>query len=512
MKIKRLLFCLALASCAPIALAQAPAVQGAAPAAKPQSAQAKPTAPLPSQADIERIVDLATLQRLAAGFGKTGDMQRLTWVYERLSTLFPNSGDYKFALAVLHAQKGEKTETYDLLMRLKQQGFGYDIKEDKRFAKVSDTKLWTYVVDNLKANLATFGEGKVAFELPKGDTLYESLAWDAKRSRLLVGSARDGSIQIVDAKGKLTPFIKADAQTGLWSVYGLAADAERDLLYVASTSSTYFKGFKQDDFGKAAVFKFQLSSGKLLERYAVTGEGVHTLSTITVGKGGQMFAADGLRNRIYTIDGNQLKLVVSDPNLHSVRGLAVSDDGKLLFFADYQLGLFGVHLATGKGFAVGYNVESLVLGGIDGLYWYDGTLVVVENGMRPQRVMRLSLSPDGRSISKVMPLDVANAAFSLPTYGAVAGEKLYFIANSQKGLYGQYGTVKDGAELKPVRVFESNLRFAWNEAGINTARVPVRQAPFSEGKQLMQTPPSLTDPSPRIEPAPEPKPDAKKGD
>jgi hypothetical protein len=79
-------------------------------------------------------------------------------------------------------------------------------------------------------------------------------------------------------------------------------------------------------------------------------------------------------------------------------------------------------------------------------------------------------------------------------------------------LYGQYGTVKDGAELKPVRVFESNLRFAWNEAGINTARVPVRQAPFSEGKQLMQTPPSLTDPLPRIEPAPEPKPDAKKGD
>ncbi len=506
MKIKQLLCCVVLSAGLQGVHAQAPA---SAPAGQTPG-QPKEVARQLSEAEIGSISDVAVLQRLVAGYGRIGDLERLTWTYQRLSQLFPNSGDHKFALAVLHAQRGEKTKTYEVLLKMKEQGFGYDLANDKRFAKVSDTRLWTYIVDNLKANLTTFGEGKVAFELPKGDTLLESLAWDPKRGQLLVGSARDGTIQLVERNGKLKSFIVPDATNGMWSVYGLAVDAERDLLYVASTSSVFFKGFKEADFGKAGVFKFQLSSGKFLERYLVAGGGVHTLSTITVGKTGQMFVADGVRNAIYRIKGKELEVVVSDPNLRSIRGLAVTDDGKLLYFADYQLGLFGVHLGTGRGFAVEYNPDTLVLGGIDGLYWYDGTLVAIENGMSPKRVMRLTLSPEGLGIAKVMPLDVAHPAFELPTYGTVAGDQLYFIANSQKGLYGQYGTLKSGAEPEPVQVFNSNLRFAWNEGGINTSKVPVRAATFEEGKQLMQTPPSLIDPAPRAEPAP--KPAEKKGD
>ncbi len=510
MKIKQLLCCLVLsAACVPVAHAQAPA--GAAdPAAASKAGQPREVARQLSEADIGKISDVAVLTRLAAGYSRIGDLERLAWTYRRLSAMFPNSGDHRFALAVLYAHQGEKTKTYDVLLKMKEQGFGYDLSADKRFAKVSDTRLWNYIVENLKANLAKFGEGKVAFELPKGDTLFESLAWDPKRQQVLVGSARDGTIQLADKNGGLKSFITPDATNGLWSVYGLAVDAERDLLYVASTSSVFFRGFKQDDYGKAGVFKFQLSSGKFLERYLLTEGGVNTLSTITVGKSGQMFAADGVHNRIYRIEGKQLKVVVSDPNLRSIRGLAVTDDGKLLYFADYQLGLFGVHLGTGRGFAVEYNPDTLVLGGIDGLYWYDGTLIAIENGMSPQRVMRLTLSPEGLSIVKVMPLDVANPAFELPTYGTIAGDQLYFIANSQKGLYGQFGTLKTGAEPKPVRVFSSNLRFAWNEGGISTAKVPVRKASFEEGKQLMQTPPSLIDPAPRVDP--QPKPAEKKGD
>ena len=148
--------------------------------------------------------------------------------------------------------------------------------------------------------------------------------------------------------------------------------------------------------------------------------------------------------------------------------MAVSDDGKTLYFADYALGVLGVDLAAGKGFDLKYDPGKLVLGGIDGLYWYDHTLVVIENGMSPRRVMRLSLSADGRSITKAMPLDAAHPALQLPTYGAIDGDGLYFVANSQKNKYGAYGTPKDDAKLEAVKVFRSNLRFAWNEGGIAT--------------------------------------------
>jgi DNA-binding beta-propeller fold protein YncE len=264
----------------------------------------------------------------------------------------------------------------------------------------------------------------------------------------------------------------------------MATDPAGENLYVASTSSVYFKGFRQEDYGNAGVFKFRLSDGKLIGKYLLAPDKEpRTLSSIAVGKNGEVFAADGVRNLIYRVDGGALKLMVENPKLTSVRGLAVSGDGKTLYFADYQLGVFGVDLAAGKAFDLDYSPETLVLGGIDGVYWYDGALVVIENGMSPRRVMRLKLDDTGRKIVKAMPLDVANAAFGLPTYGTTVGNSLYFVANSQKNDYDQYGVVKDDSKLEPVRIFKSDMRFAWNEGGIGTQIVAIPTA--GELKQRM---------------------------
>jgi hypothetical protein len=134
-----------------------------------------------------------------------------------------------------------------------------------------------------------------------------------------------------------------------------------------------------------------------------------------------------------------------------------------------------VDLAAGKGFDLQYAASALALGGIDGLYWYDGTLVAIQNGMTPHRVMRLALSEDGHVIAKATPLDAGKPELVLPTYGTLAGDALYFVANSQKNAYGAYGTPKDDARLQPVQVFRSDVRFAWNEPGIPTG-LPARPA------------------------------------
>jgi len=89
-------------------------------------------------------------------------------------------------------------------------------------------------------------------------------------------------------------------------------------------------------------------------------------------------------------------------------------------------------------------------------------------------VISLRLDKDGRKVDKVMPLDAANAAFGLPTYGAIDGDGLYFIANSQKNAYDAYGVVKDASQLGEVNVFRSDLRFAWDgSVGKRTMPIPV---------------------------------------
>ncbi|MBN8727515.1 MAG: hypothetical protein J0H15_07395 [Xanthomonadales bacterium] len=419
-----------------------------------------------SEAQIAQTQLPSALYRLAGIYKQGGDWQRMAWALARLSELQPNVAEVKLSLATAYALQGDKSKTYDLLLAMQKQGYGYDLADDKNFEKVADTKVWKYIVEGLQANLKPFGEGRIAFSLPAGDTLIESLAFDPVRKQFLAGSVREGRVYRVGKDGKLTGFISPSADNGLWSVYAMAVDADDDALYVASTSSVYFKGFRQEDYGKAGVFKFRLSTGKLLEKHLLAPDRQpRTLSSIAARKG-RVFAADGVRNVIYRVDGGELKPMVENPHLTSVRGLALSGDGNTLYFADYAMGVLGVDLAGGKGFDLKYDPAKLVLGGIDGLYWYDGTLVAIENGMSPRRVMRLSLSDDGRRVTRAMPLDVANPAFRLPTYGAIDGDGLYFIANSQKNKYDKFGSPRDDAKLEAVNVFRSDLRFAWDEGGV----------------------------------------------
>ena len=435
------------------------------------------------------------LNKLAQFYNGHGDYQRFIWTMQRLVELTPNSGTLKLQLAIAYAQVDNKSGAYDLLVRMQAQGFGYDLSDDKRFEKIHGTKVWDYINANLKANLVPFGEGKPAFDLDGKDTLIESLAYDPKRKQFLAGSMRDGSISLATMDGKLSSFIKPDASNGLWGVYDLAIDSAHDLLYVVSSSVLQFRNYKPEDAGKAAVFKFQLSSGKFVGKYLVPGEGKHILSTLTIGKDGQLFAADGVNNEIYKLDAAGLKLIMRNPKLESVRGMALSPDGKILYFADYSLGIFGIDLAKTSGFEVKHNSEKLVVGGIDGLYYYDGNLVMISNGMSPTRVMRLKLSADGREITGAMPLDVAQPTFSVPTYGTIVDDHLYFIANSQKSQYDQYGLPKDASKLQPVHIFKSDLRFAWGQNGVGADIKPVPAASPAEAQKLLKKPPSKLAPA-----------------
>lgn len=458
-------------------------------AASPQAAMAQKAEAL-SEEQIKQSRDLSALSQLAQLYNSQQDMQRFTWTLARISELMPNSGDLKLQLAMAYTKIDDKSHAYDTLLRMQAQGFGYDIAKDPRFEPIHGTRVWDYLVANLQVNAKQFGEGKVAFELPKGDFLFDALAWDSKRKQMLVGSARKGTIQLADATGKLTDFIAADAGNGLWGVDALGIDAAHGKLYVASSASLQYRGFNQDNAGKSGVFEFDLASAKILHKYILPQtEGARRLSSLVVGKDGRVYASDGTRREIYKLDGDALKPVTSNPRLTSISALALSDDGNTLYLADYALGIFGFDLTKSAPFELAYNPQKLVLGGINSLYWYDGNLVAVESGMVPSRVMRLKLSADGRSIAGAMPLDVAQPVFADLGQGAVADDGLYFVANRQNALYDANGVLTDAAKLEPVRVFRSNLRFAWGESGVGTAIAPIAPAKPGDVRKPRVAPP-----------------------
>jgi len=427
-----------------------------------------------TEEQIKQSHDVAALSKLAQLYDKQNDMQRFIWTLHRITELMPNSGDLRLQLAMAYAKNDDKTNAYDTLIRMQTQGFAYDIAKDPRFEPIHGTKVWDYVVANLQANAKQFGEGKTAFELAKGDHLYDALAWDAKRSRLLVGGAREGRIQLVDTAGKLSDFITADANNGLLGIDALAVDGAHGKLYVANSATAIYKGFNAENAGTAGISEFDLASGKFLKNYAFAkSEGAHRLTSLVVGKDGQVYAADGGRKQVFKLDGGALKQIINNPKLTYLSALALSGDGHTLYMADFSLGIFGFDLTKGQAFEPSHNSANLVLGGIVGMYWFDGTLAIVENGMVPKRVMRLQLSADGRSIEGAMPLDAAQPSFDELGSGAVAGDKLYFIANREDALYDARGVLTEADQLEPTRVFASNLRFAWGQKGVGPGLAPL---------------------------------------
>lgn len=450
--------------------------QTAPPGAQRVPLGAKPGEAAPDLArQFDQIDDPATVIKLIAQMKQQGAFDAEMEGWKRLVELRPHIGRYRYEMAARYAQQDRKSETYNALLELQSQGYTFDARDDKRFEKVATTEVWKYTLDGFDGNRTLFGPGKVAYTLPKEDLLIESTAWDATRKELLVGSARDGAVYRVGKNGKLSPLVKADAENGLWAVFDLVVDDKRGVLWVASTAMPHFRNYDAEaDLGRAGIFKFDLKTGKFLKKFlspTIVGQN-YILSSIALGKDGEVYAADGVNNAVYQVRDDQFRRLFHAPMLGSIRGLAVSGDGKSLYMGDHERGVIGYDIATGKPFDVRVP-KNLSLGLIEGIAWWKGSLVVVQNNLPPSRIMRLTLSADGRSIEKVQPLAANDPTLTAPTLGTLAGDTFYVIANSQKDNYDRFGLLKDKNKLEGTRIYSVDASYAPPEQ--QTPRLPTLQ-------------------------------------
>lgn len=429
--------------------------------------------PTPLQMKLAKVDDVAALLVGASEYERRGDFDSQITVFERVLQLRPMAGNIQYELAAAHARLDHKRQVYDLLLKLQTSGYAYDPSEDPRFEKAHGTEVWDYLLLNLAANAKPFGEGKLAFTLPNGDTLIDAIGYDAKRKQFLAGSARDGAVYRVNAAdGKLLPFIAADDHNQLRAVTALQADDARGHLWVAASGLPHFRAIKDTDYGKTALYQFDLASGKLIKRYDVpAADGRQRFDNLLVTRQGQVFVADSTQKRIYRLSGDGFELIMANPRLGPLSGMAASDDGRLLYFADVELGIFAIDLVKSLPIVV-TGPPTLTLFGIDGLYTWDKHLIVIQNAFPPNRVMRFDLDESGVRIKNSMPLDAGHPELSAATRGVVVDDHLYFIANSQKVNYDRYGLPIDKDRLEGVRVWSSDLAFQLGKV-IGNAPIPI---------------------------------------
>jgi len=380
-----------------------------------------------------------------------GDYLTFRKAMEQVNKMHPYNGDYMYQLVIAHALLDEKPPAYDLMLRMQQQGLAYDFTKVESTMNIRETEVFDYVNDLMVMAAAPLGESEPVFTLPKDVLMPETIAWDESRQKFLVGSVADGSIVTVGKDGQVTALLKANDENGMWAVLDILVDAPRNTLWVTSAAIPMFTGFDSANKGRSALFEYKLDSLELIRRYPVPVDGKpHGLGSMVLGPNGDIYIADRVLPIVFSKPANELKLkaVVASREMVSMRGIAMQSDGRIIYVADRELGILIIDMEARRAGKLKVP-DTLNLGGIDGLYLWDNHLVIIQNGIKPQRVMRLQLDASGTQVTEVRPLAVAQPTFDLPSYGVVVGEDLFYFANSQWG--------NDKNDLKPVTVLRTSL-------------------------------------------------------
>ncbi|HVF39797.1 MAG TPA: hypothetical protein VM939_07845 [Gemmatimonadaceae bacterium] len=373
-----------------------------------------------------------------------------------IDNLMHGSPGIILALARTAVWSGDKAAAFAELKNLIGMGLTREIARDTSFASLHADPEWAGIVAGFAANTKTIGGPEKAFELPSADFIAEDIAYDAARDRFLVTSVRNRTIVAVKRGGSIESFAAA---ADLWGMMAIAADAKRNVLWATTVAMPRAAGYNKADAGKASVLKYDLASGKLLRRFDLPANERGSIpGDIAVSANGDLFVSDGRTGVIHVIRENatELRVLVAEGTFLSPQGPAVTPDGKTLYVADYQRGLAEVDQSTG---AVTWlsHPRNVAVAGIDGLIAADDrTLIAVQNGVMPNRVIEFKLDAKARAITGYRVLAQNPTELRGPTHGVLARGALYFIGNGGFDDFDDEG--KPAAGVTPSRPVVYSLK------------------------------------------------------
>lgn len=401
--------------------------------------------------------DSRAFERLAIKAYQAKDYPAFLENQKQADSLNPNHPRITYNLAIAYTLNGKTNEAIASLNKLAAMKLVYSIEKDDDFAPLKSNADFQNLLKKFEANAQPTNNAQTAFEVKEKGLVTESVAYDAKTKNFYLASVAQRKILKVGADGKTTVF--ADQNAGLWSVFGIKIDNKRQILWAASSAHKQMPDLKSEENGMTGIFKFDLKSGKLLKKHLVPNQPkAHWLGDLAIAPNGDVYATDSINPLIFVIrkSKDEIEPFLESTSFASPQGLDFSKDGKFMLMADYSKGVFKINLAT-KEITKIIPAENTTMLGIDGLYFYQNSLIATQNGVNPQRVIKLNLSKDLKRIENFSVLEANNPLFDEITLGVLNGNQFYFVANSQWNLLGDSGKFSAPEKLKNVSILRIKL-------------------------------------------------------
>jgi hypothetical protein len=383
-----------------------------------------------SPSSAQSVQAHTTLRRTADAAYQRKDFAAARDAYAAALVLRPDSPRYLHNLAATQALTGRTDDALATLRRLAALGVATPIERDSAFASLQGTPAFNAIRTALDANREPQGEADLLAELPGRNGIIEGIAFRERTGDLFLGDVHQRCIWRRDRDGRVTRYSAENED--LFGVYGLVLDETRQTLWAATSAVPEMTGFTAEHKGHAALVAFNLVTGELRQTIAVPSDGRdHVLGDLLVAPDGTIYATDSAAPIIwrYLPGAEEMDKLVEFPAFVSLQGLVLTN--RTLLVADYANGLFAIDLTDSapvvRTLAPPPNATLL---GLDGLAPAPDGLYAVQNGVTPQRVVRITLSADLSTITAVHVLASALPRMDDLTLVTLVNGRPTFIANA----------------------------------------------------------------------------------
>jgi sugar lactone lactonase YvrE len=415
---------------------------------RPLPAQALPAWPTPAPTGVA-AVDSAAVARAAwrrvNALVEAGDLATARREVERAARAWPVQPTYLWGRAVVAAWQGDTIGVRDALGAYAALGLGRDVSAHPVLGPFAKLPMMAEVIARHDANRAPMtGSEPVAMI---SDTTFwpEGMDADPRTGRYWVASIRRRTVAEL-APGRQPRWIWPADRDSLGAVLGVRYDARRDVLWV--TTSHVAASRTDGRVTDAALLRVRRGNGHVERRWTLPASAKpHILGDLAVAATGDVWMTDSSDPALYLLRPGADSLVrFDDPLLVSPQGVAPTPDGRVVYVADWSLGIIRVDVATGTMTRLEDAPGSTSVG-CDGIALDGDGIVAVQNGVTPARVVRFTLDSTGRRITRVQVVDRNPAVADEPTIGALVGRTFVYVANSAWDKWKEDGTRVPGTRL-----------------------------------------------------------------
>jgi len=294
-----------------------------------------------------------------------------------------------------------------------------------------------------------------AFSINDDGSHVESIAYHEQAGAFFFGCIRERKIIKRDNAGLATDFVKS-GDSGMAAIFSVRINQAKGWLWACSSPVPEIKNY--DSTLRSAVFKFDIKSGKLLAKYQTKDYVSSVFGDMALKSNGDVFVSDGKSNTIFAVNEStgQLDPFFKSDEFWNIQGICFSHNDRYLFISDYIKGPYRLDLSDKSLIKLASTIDHS-LKGIDGLLFYNNSLIAIQNGVTPHRSTRYFLNSTMTGIDSANIIDRKHPAFNEPTMGCLSGSQFYYVANSPWSAYDDHFNIKQES-IQNLVILKANLK------------------------------------------------------